>query len=158
MLSDCGQQSSAIYSNHPAIFLFWNYKNNISWRLLVISGNCWLKQKSFRLRNHFMVTCPHSGLDLRSGIISNIQESSRNIFVLKYSKIDFWYIPDYSWPMLYLLDKRMVWYDWLNYASIVSNGTSDQRALCWITLSLSLQKKSVSIQIFFHFYEEIAQR
>ena len=32
--------------------------------------------------------------------------------------------------MFYLLNKRLVWYDWLNYASIVSNGTSDQRALC----------------------------
>ena len=62
----------------------------ISDKFLTISGNSWLKQKSFRLRNHCSVTCPHSGQDLWSGITSNIQESSRNIFVLKFSKKDSW--------------------------------------------------------------------
>ena len=57
-----------------------------------IAGHFWqllTQTKTFRLRNHFKATCPHSGLDLWSGITSNIQESSRNIFVLKFSKIDF---------------------------------------------------------------------
>ena len=41
-----------------------------------IAGHFWqllTQTKTFRLRNHFMATCPPRGQDLHSGITSNIQ-------------------------------------------------------------------------------------
>ena len=51
-----------------------------------IAGHFWqllTQTKTFRLRNHFMATCPHSGLDLLSAIISNVQQFISNISFLK---------------------------------------------------------------------------
>ena len=56
---------------------------------IIFHGDCWSfmaipdSNKTFRLRNDHTVTCPHSGLYLRSEITSNKQKSLRNISFLK---------------------------------------------------------------------------